>query len=132
MKKLVKITFVILILIVILGDLSIIKAASFSISDLFEKSKDFEEAGSSGVIEPIDPDDVTPLSNSIFTILQIIAIAVALAMVAVLGIKYMTGSIEARAEVKKTLVPYIAGALVALGAFTIWKVVVDILQNINL
>ena len=39
------------------------------------------------------------------------------------------GSIEEKAEIKTMLIPYIIGCVVVFGAFTIWKIVVDILQS---
>ena len=41
----------------------------------------------------------------------------------------MTSGIEEKAEVKAMLVPYIVGCVILFGAFTIWKVVLTILQN---
>ena len=41
----------------------------------------------------------------------------------------MTGSVEEQAKVKQTLVPYVAGCVVLFGAFTIWKIVVTIIQG---
>ena len=35
-----------------------------------------------------------------------------------------------KAEVKKSLIPYVAGCVVVFGAFTIWKIIVTILQSI--
>ena len=37
--------------------------------------------------------------------------------------------INERAKVKEVLIPYIAGCIVIFGAFTIWKIIVTILQN---
>ena len=38
--------------------------------------------------------------------------------------------IEEKAEIKTMLIPYIIGCVVVFGAFTIWKIVVDILQSV--
>ena len=42
----------------------------------------------------------------------------------------MTGSVEQQADVKKLLVPYIAGCVVVFGAFGIWKIAVTIIASI--
>ena len=48
----------------------------------------------------------------------------------ILGIQFMTGSVEQKAKVKDALVPYIAGCIIIFGAFGIWKLVVTILRGI--
>lgn len=42
----------------------------------------------------------------------------------------MTGSVEQKAKVKDSLVPYVAGCIVIFGAFGIWKMVLTILENV--
>ena len=48
----------------------------------------------------------------------------------VLGIKYMVGSVEEKAEYKKMLIPYLAGCVAIYGSLGIWKLVISILENI--
>lgn len=103
-------------------------ADGFSLSDIINKGKEFISSGS----ENSSNIEVKSLSNSIYSILQFVAIAVALIMAAILGIKYITGSVEMQADIKKTLIPYIAGCLIAFGAFTIWKLVIIVLEGVNL
>ena len=88
-------------------------------SDGYEQSKKQAEA----VNTVINPDDYEPsssgddslLSNRIGTILgvvQTIGSFVALGTLIVIGIKYMLGSVEERAEYKKTMIPYVIGAVI--------------------
>lgn len=42
----------------------------------------------------------------------------------------MVGSVEQKAKVKDSLLPYIIGCIVIFGAFGIWKLVLTILENI--
>ena len=49
----------------------------------------------------------------------------------VIAIKFMTSSVEGKAEVKKVLLPYIISCAVTFGAFGIWKLVVEILNNLE-
>lgn len=127
MGKTIKVLFIILVLITVFTK----SVSAFSLSDIWTWGQDFIDAGKDAE-KPIEESEITSLSNTILSILQIIAIALALIMAAILGIKYMAGSVEQQAEVKKTLVPYIVGCVVAFGAFTIWKVVLQILQGLNI
>ena len=69
------------------------------------------------------------VSKSIYNILLVIGIAVAVIMGAILGIKLMVSSAEEKADVKKVLSVYVIGCIVVFGGFAIWKLVVTILQQ---
>ena len=47
-----------------------------------------------------------------------------------LGIKYMMGSIEEKAELKETLIAYVVGCIVIFGAFGIWKLVAELFSEV--
>ena len=47
----------------------------------------------------------------------------------ILGIKYMIGSVEEKAEYKQTLLAYLISCVVVFGAFGIWKLVINILSS---
>ena len=69
-------------------------------------------------------------STTLYNILLTAGIIVAVIIGLIIGIKFMIGSVEAKAEIKQLLVPYIVGCLVVFGAFGIWKIVVVILGQI--
>ena len=68
-------------------------------------------------------------SNMLYNALLIIGIIIAVIVGTILGIKFMIGSVEEKADIKKLLIPYIVGCIVVFGAFGIWKLVVTILAN---
>ena len=49
-----------------------------------------------------------------------------------LGIKFMSSSADDKAKVKEALIPYIVGCIVIFGAFGIWKLLITLLQPIEL
>ena len=49
-------------------------------------------------------------------------------MVAILGVKYMMGSAEERAEYKKSMLPYLIGAILLFGASAIANMVVSLVK----
>ena len=54
------------------------------------------------------------------------AMVIAVVMVAILGIKYMMGSIEEKAEYKKSFVPLLVGAILVFGAGAIAKIIISL------
>ena len=79
----------------------------------------------------IDNEDIHNLSDSIYNILLIIGTIIAMIVGVVLGIQFITGSVEAKSKVKEALIPYVVGCIVIFGAFGIWKLAITILQGIG-
>ena len=52
-------------------------------------------------------------------IIQVVGVVIAVLVLMVLGVKYMMGSAEEKAEYKKTMIPYIVGAILIFAAATI-------------
>lgn len=67
----------------------------------------------------------------IYNIFLACGMVVAVAGGVALGIKFMTGSISSKAEVKESLTPYIIGCIIIFGAYAIWKIVITFMQNFN-
>lgn len=77
------------------------------------------------------PTQVTELGKTIVTIMQTVGIVVAIVVLLVLGIKYMMGSAEEKAEYKKTMIPYIVGAVLIFASTTIVTVVYNIASSLK-
>lgn len=77
-----------------------------------------------------DKTKLQNFSSTLFNILSIVGAAVAIIVGIIIGIKYMTGSIEEKATYKEMLVPYLVGCVVVFSAFGIWAFIISILENI--
>ena len=71
------------------------------------------------------------IGNNILGIIQIVGTLIAVGVLMVIGIKYMMGSAEEKAEYKKTMLPYIIGAIVLFAAVNIAKAVVGVAGSIT-
>lgn len=96
-----------------------------SLDDTFKGADDFVKKGSNTTI---DTNQLQTTSNFIYNAVLAIAIVAVVIVGLVLGIKYMTAASEDKAEVKETLIPYVVSCVVIFGAFTIWKIVINVLQ----
>ena len=70
-------------------------------------------------------DNIESIGSKILSIITGVGIVLSVVVIAVLGIKYMMGSTEEKAEYKKTMIPYVVGAVLVFGASTIATIVVD-------
>lgn len=66
---------------------------------------------------------VTNVGNTILGIIQVAGIILSVGCLMILGIKYMMGSAEEKAEYKKTFIPYLIGALLLFAASTLVKTI---------
>lgn len=96
----------------------------------FENGKGAEVGESNSTIFQLNQGKLQSFSSGLFSVLIIAATAVTVVVGIVLGIKYMIGSVEEKAEYKKLLLPYVAGCVAIYGALGIWKMLVEILGSI--
>ena len=122
MKKQVKIVSIILVIMIALMAVSNVVLA---VPDLSADIKDM--ANGSGN----QPKEVLNLGKTIVSIMQTVGIVVAVVVLLVLGIKYMMGSAEEKAEYKKTMIPYLVGAILIFASTTIVNVVYNIANSFN-
>ena len=73
---------------------------------------------------------IQKVGGNIVNIITTIGIIVAVIVLLILGIKYMMGSASEKAEYKKTMIPYLVGAVLIFGASAIAKAVVAMTQSI--
>ena len=59
---------------------------------------------------------ITNIGQRVLGIVQVVGSIVAVVILVVLGIKYMMGSAEEKAEYKKTMIPYLIGAVLIFAA----------------
>lgn len=122
MKKQVKILSIALIVLTVLLAISNVVLAT----DIPEKI-DIIAKGNADA----NADKVVKLGATIVTIMQTVGIVVAVVVLLILGIKYMMGSAEEKAEYKKTMIPYLVGAILIFASTTIVNVVYNIANGVN-
>lgn len=72
---------------------------------------------------------VTNFGNNMLGMVSVAASIIAVIILIVLGVKYMMGSAEEKAEYKKTLLPYVIGAVFVFGAGLISSVLFGMAQT---
>ena len=110
-----KIFFIIAILIFIII-LLITNSYGFSVDDLTGTEQEITTLKNAG--------------NSILKIISTVGVVISVVVLIVLGIKYMMGSVEEKAEYKKTLLPYVIGAALVFAASGIAQIVYNIANSL--
>ena len=74
---------------------------------------------------------VEGIGNSILGMIQVVGTIIAVGVLMVIGIKYMMGSAEEKAEYKKTMLPYLIGAIILFAAVNIAAAVINMSNTLT-
>ena len=97
--------------------------------DVIKSGDDFIKDGASDSSE-IKQDKLDDTVDKVYNAVLTLGIILTVLIGAILGIKFMAGSIEEQAKIKELLVPYITGCIVIFGAFGIWKIFMNVLSKV--
>lgn len=121
MKKQVKILMTILMVVITLTTLIDVAFAS--------EASLIQSIGQGGT--SVETQGLQNFGKAIVSVVRVLGVIVAVVVLLVLGIKYMVGSAEERAEYKKTMVPYIVGAVLIFASTTLVGIVYDLANSLN-
>lgn len=116
-RKLVKILSIILMVVMI---------ASISLNVLALTPGDI-----TGSTEVTGSQEITGVGKSVVGILQTVGIILSVIILIILGIKYMMGSAEEKADYKKSMMPYIIGAALIFAASALAQVIYQFFTGIS-
>lgn len=75
-------------------------------------------------------EELKQKTGNVLGIVQVIGSVVSVIILMAIGIKYMLGSVEEKAEYKKTLMSYLIGAALVFSCTTIPQILYQISKNI--
>lgn len=124
MKKTIKMisTLLIVMLITFTFSTTVMAVDASGIIDSMQQAT-VDDAATSGI---------TTVGGQIVKIITTVGIIAAVIILAVLGIKYMMGSASEKAEYKKTMIPYIIGAVLIFAASAIVRAIFGIVGGISI
>jgi len=124
-----KLVIKLLIAVLIVVMFSTSTAMAVTVDDMYNSGMNWISAGNA--TDNVNEGNIKNVSDTIYSILLTIGIIVAVIIAAVLGVKFMMGTVEQQANIKEQLVPFLIGCVIVFGAFTIWKLVINIMQSLN-
>ncbi len=91
----------------------------------------------------VDPNDYKPpsttmvtgamkleaIGNNIIGVIQVIGTGSSVVALIIIGIKYMMGSVEEKAQYKETMKPYLIGAIMLFGITNILYIIQSVIAN---
>ena len=117
MKKKVKIFSIIMLIIITVSSFM----ATISYADLIDPNDYNPNNGNAEA-----PAKFTNMVGTIATTIQTIGITLSVIVIGLLGIKYMTGSVEERADYKKSMIPFLVGTFLLVAVGTVLRIINDL------
>ena len=127
MKKIIINILSIILILFLLINICPIKVQAINLDGIMSGADDFIEKGKNSNTT-IDDQQLQDTSDLIYNILLGVSMVIAVIVGIILGIKFMMASSEEKAQLKESLIPYVVSCVIMFGAFTIWKIVITIIQ----
>ena len=121
MKKTVKIISTLLLVVMLVTSIARTVFAD-STTDVLDKLK------GDGKVET---SSLTTVGNNVVTIINVVGIVIAVIILLIIGIKYMIGSASEKAEYKKTMIPYIVGAVLIFAGTSLVRVIYSLANSVS-
>lgn len=67
--------------------------------------------------------------EGILSIIQMVGVILSVIILVMIGIKYMLGSVEEKADYKKSMIPYLIGAFMVFSVTTLPQLIYKFIQN---
>ena len=112
MKKTLKIITIMLIVLMMISVSTVVFADDF-----------MNPKGMTGQDSKVNTNSISDLGQNIIRIVGTVGMIAAVVVLIVLGIKYMMGSAEEKAEYKKTMLPYVIGAVLIFAASSVVSII---------
>lgn len=117
------------ILVLFILSMMLVMQTTYAVDDIIEAGGSFIKKGEQQQ-QAIQDSQIKTVSDQIYNILLAIGTVIAVIIGAILGIQFMAGSMDEKAKVKESLIPFVIGCVIIFGAFGIWKLIATILQDV--
>lgn len=134
MNRTIKFIAVLILSIILLINMPIYSNATSTLEDILTAGKSFlniEDSENSNPIATPSEDELQDLSNRVSGVLLTIALIVTLISGVIMGINFTIQSVEDKAKIKESMVPWIIGIIISFGAYGIWRITMSIFYNLT-
>ena len=80
-------------------------------------------------LETTDVDEVLDIGGIIVSIIRTCGVVVSVVVLLIIGIKYMTGTVEERADYKSSMIPYLIGVFIFFALSQLLSVIIDLIPG---
>lgn len=128
MKSIKKILIIFIAILII--SFTYLPKQTYAIDEIIDSGSNFISIGQNET-SPIEEQALADTSSYIYGVLFAIGLVIAVAVGMIIGIQFITGSIDEKAKIKETLIPYCVGVFILFAAFSIWKITIKIGNDVE-
>lgn len=99
-------------------------------SQAFSVQENLGDLNNYGKVSEGSSTEFTKMVGTIITIVQVVGSIISVICLIVLGIKYMMGTVQEKAEYKKVLLPYVIGAALLFATTNLLKIIYNLALKI--
>ena len=104
-------------------------AKAFSLKETIDGANDFVSAGNNEE-SLFNQEEQEKGVSQIYYFALGIGIFASIVIGVIIGIQFITSGVEGKAKIKEKLIPYCIGCVVVFGALGIWRLTVNIIQDV--
>lgn len=99
-------------------------------SQAFSVQENLGDLDNYGKVSENSSTEFTKMVGTIITIVQVVGSLISVICLIILGIKYMMGTVQEKAEYKKVLLPYVIGAALLFATTNLLKIIYNLALKI--
>ena len=137
MNKIIKKMMIIIISILVIFNIPLYSNASESkgtellgIDDIINSGNSFLEAGNSAITITPTESGLQKISNFVSNVLLTVAIGVTVISTVIMALNFTIQSVEEKAKIKESMIPWVVGIFVSFGAYGIWKITMSVFYQL--
>ena len=128
MSKNIKLITTLVIAILVVLNLPIYSRAN-SLDEIMTNADNFLKTENSSVVTP-SQEGIKNMSKTVSNVLLTIALGVTLISAVVMAIQFAFQSIEKKAQIKESMIPWVIGIFISFGAFGIWNITMSVFYQL--
>ena len=111
-----------------LGEVTTLAELPKTFDEIIKNGNDFVNIGNSSQLT--NETEIENISSFVSGCLITIAIGVTVISAVIMGINFLTQTVDDKAKIKESMTPWVIGIFISFGAFGIWKLTMNIFMDL--
>lgn len=128
MNNITRLKIIVIIVITLIFNLPLYSNAT-TLDEIMTNADSFLTLDNDSVVTPSE-EGIKKMSNTVSNVLLTIAVGVTLISGVVMAMQFAFQSVESKAQIKESMIPWVIGILISFGAFGIWRITMGIFYQL--
>lgn len=128
MNNITRLKIIVIIVLTLIFSLPLYSNAT-TLDEIMTNADSFLTLDNDSVVTPSE-DGIKKMSNTVSNVLLTIAVGVTLISGVIMAMQFAFQSVENKAQIKESMIPWVIGILISFGAFGIWRITMSIFYQL--